>query len=633
MKRFTPLFWLQLALTILCCGFLIIPVFQSILAGITVNYIQGLESGLTLRWIWEMWDLYAETIFRSLNIASLCLILSILIGVPASYFLARHQNRLTRVLEELLVLPLAVPGLAIALGILVNYGGLTHFRQSIFFILAGHVLFTLPFMVRSVTAVLAMIDLKELEEGAASLGAGFRRRFFGVVLPQAMPGILTGALMVFTLSVGEFNLTWMLHTPLNKTLPVGLADSYASMRLEIGSAYTLAFFFMIVPFLTLLQWMTSPGRPQKKVKETKTVQEFPAMTRQQKSEFFSPTSIRLKHCGKTFPDGTQALFPLDLSIEPGQTVVFLGPSGCGKTTTLRLVAGLEQPDSGGRVYFDDEDVTALPIEKRNVGMVFQNYALFSHMTVAQNVAYGLKVRGMDASARNDRVREMLEMMRIPDLADRRVNQLSGGQKQRVALARALAVRPKVLLLDEPLTALDAKLRETLRVEIDTLLKSLGITAIYVTHDQTEAMAIGDLVVVMDQGRIIQSGAPRDIYFKPKDRFVADFIGVFSRLRCHRNNGRLLIAGTELETEAFVDPKSIQGKSEVDLYFRPESARINSQGTIPGEVSASMFLGDKVRVQVRLPDGQVCQVDAPGSSRFKAGDKVSLTIDPSSILAL
>ena len=208
------------------------------------------------------------------------------------------------------------------------------------------------------------------------------------------------------------------------------------------------------------------------------------------------TSICLKSCGKTFKDGTRALEEINLDISGGETVVLLGPSGCGKTTLLRIIAGLEEPDKGGQIIFNDEDVSKLQIEKRNVGMVFQSYALFPNMNVKENIGYGLKVRKLDKDQIEKRVSEMLNMMHITDLSFRNIDQLSGGQRQRVALARAIAVRPRVLLLDEPLTALDAILRDRLRVEIDFLLRSLGITAIYVTHDQSEAMALGDRIVAV-----------------------------------------------------------------------------------------------------------------------------------------
>lgn len=248
-------FWLQLWFTVFVCAFLVVPVVMSVLAGLSANFFVGVRSGLTLRWVLEVWALYADTIYRSIGVALACLACTLVLGVPAAYVLVKHQNRWTRAIEELLVLPVAVPGLATALALILFYGQLKGFRTSWTFILVGHVLFTLPFMVRSVVAVMAAIDIKTLEEAAASLGAGFRDRFFGVILPNARPGILAGSLMVVTLSMGEFNITWMLHTPLTKTLPVGLADSYASMRLEIGSAYTIVFFFMIIPLLVAMQRM------------------------------------------------------------------------------------------------------------------------------------------------------------------------------------------------------------------------------------------------------------------------------------------------------------------------------------------------------------------------------------------
>ena len=254
-----------------------------------------------------------------------------------------------------------------------------------------------------------------------------------------------------------------------------------------------------------------------------------------------PVSIALYRCAKTFPDGTRALEPLDLAVDAGETVVFLGPSGCGKTTTLRIIAGLEAPDPGGRVLFDGRDVTTLTIERRNIGMVFQSYALFPNMSVAANVAYGLKIRRLGKGEIGERVAEMLAMMRIEALADRGIDQLSGGQRQRVALARALAVQPRALLLDEPLTALDAKLRDALRLDIDQLLRRLRITAIYVTHDQAEAMALGDRIVVMEHGRVAQVGRPRDIYQRPATPFVAEFVGTMNRLRGRVENGAFIAA--------------------------------------------------------------------------------------------
>ncbi|RKP52790.1 ABC transporter permease [Trinickia fusca] len=245
----------QWAVTLALCAFLIVPVVMSVMAGLTVNYFRGISSGLTLRWLEQVWTQYRPSVFLSLEVALATLAITLVIGVPAAYALARSKTRMARLVEELLVLPIALPGLASALALIVVYGGFTAFRTSAAFIVVGHVVFTLPFMVRAVAAVAASADLRTLEEGAASLGATFWQRFTTIVLPNLKPGIVAGALAVVTLSIGEFNLTWMLHTPDTKTLPVGLADTYASLRIEIGSAYTIVFFLMTMPLLIAMQWL------------------------------------------------------------------------------------------------------------------------------------------------------------------------------------------------------------------------------------------------------------------------------------------------------------------------------------------------------------------------------------------
>jgi putative spermidine/putrescine transport system permease protein len=243
----------QFIFTLVVAAFLVVPALLSISAGVTENYFRGIQSGVTLRWVTQVWELYAGTIVLSFVIAFATLMVTLLAGVPAAYALHVLGGRLSRIVEEIITLPLAIPGLAIALALLLTYGNFGDFRRSWLFILVGHVIFTMPFMVRSVMAVFATVDIKTLDEGAASLGASPWRRFRDVIVPNAVPGILAGALMVVTLSLGEFNLTWMLHTPLTKTLPIGLADSYASMRLEVASAYTLIFFVMIIPLLVAMQ--------------------------------------------------------------------------------------------------------------------------------------------------------------------------------------------------------------------------------------------------------------------------------------------------------------------------------------------------------------------------------------------
>lgn len=250
----------QLLFTLLVAAFLMVPAALSISAGVTVNYFRGLQSGVTLQWVGQVWELYAGTIWLSFEVAFVTLAITLVVGLPAAYALHMRPGKLSRLIEEVITLPLAVPGLAIALALLLSYGGFGHFRRSWLFIVAGHVVFTMPFMVRSVMAVFATIDVRTLDESAASLGASPLRRFLDIIVQNAMPGVLAGSLMVVTLSLGEFNLTWMLHTPLTKTLPVGLADSYASMRLEVASAYTLIFFVMIVPLLVAMQMLAGEKR-------------------------------------------------------------------------------------------------------------------------------------------------------------------------------------------------------------------------------------------------------------------------------------------------------------------------------------------------------------------------------------
>ena len=337
-------------------------------------------------------------------------------------------------------------------------------------------------------------------------------------------------------------------------------------------------------------------------------------------------AIRLENCAKTFADGTRALEPISIEIAAGETVVLLGPSGCGKTTTLRIVAGLESPDAGGRVLFDRDDVTALPIEKRGVGMVFQSYALFPNMTVAQNVGYGLRVRKLPREEREKRVGEMLSLVDLQRFGNRRVDQLSGGQRQRVALARALAIRPRVLLLDEPLTALDAKLREQLRVEIDRLLRSLGITAVYVTHDQAEAMALGDRIVVMERGRIAQAGTPQEIYRRPATPFVAEFIGTMNRLAGEIVDGHLVVAGGRVPLGA---------AAAREIMFRPEDVRIVEAGAhhLRATVISSFFLGDHTRLVVDAGAAAPLIVETSERRTWQRGEDVHLALAEGGILAV
>jgi len=333
-----------------------------------------------------------------------------------------------------------------------------------------------------------------------------------------------------------------------------------------------------------------------------------------------PVSIRLEQCSKTFPDGTKALEPLNLEIGAGQTVVFLGPSGCGKTTTLRIIAGLESPDAGGRVLFDGADVTPLPIEKRNVGMVFQSYALFPNMSVAENIGYGLRIRKTAPAAVKQRVAELLAMMRIEPLADRRIEQLSGGQRQRVALARALAAEPRALLLDEPFGALDAQVRKELRRWLRRLHEEIHVTSVFVTHDQEEALEVADRVVVMGKGRIEQIGSPEDVYERPANPFVYEFLGNVNRLTVTTQGGRLSAGGVWLD--GVVPPPA----GAAHAYLRPHEiiAEPDAEGT--ALVRFVALTGPSVRLEVETGrDTPLVEVEMPKSVYVERGLKPGMRV--------
>ena len=336
-------------------------------------------------------------------------------------------------------------------------------------------------------------------------------------------------------------------------------------------------------------------------------------------------TLRLTNTAKTFSDGTKALLPTDLTVSTGEIVSLLGPSGCGKTTLLRIIAGLENPDAGSNIWFDDDNVTELPVEHRKVGMVFQSYALFPNMSVRANIGYGLKMQKLSKSEIEDRVTEVLDMCQLQPFSARAVTALSGGQRQRVALARAIAPRPRMLLLDEPLSALDASLRETLRDELALLLRKFDITAIFVTHDQNEAMAIADRVAVMSNGRVVQSGTPEDLYRNPKSAFVAGFVGSAMSLRGKIEGSRLHLDGGILSL-----PEANEGRA---IFVRAEDVQIVSSGQLRGKVETVTFLGTHYRVGISGITKDLLISMHAGTNTPKVGDTINISIKPDALIVL
>src|SRR6266571_875275 len=358
------------------------------------------------------------------------------------------------------------------------------------------------------------------------------------------------------------------------------------------------------------------------------------MTAAGSTETRAGVEVRLEELTRKYAT-TTALDRLTLTLAPGELVALLGPSGCGKTTALRLLAGLEQADSG-HVVIAGKDVTNVPANRRNIGMVFQAYSLFPHMSARQNVEFGMQLQHVGAAERRERAREVLDLVGLGPHMDKFAHQLSGGQQQRVALARALAIQPKVLLLDEPLSALDAKVRGRLRDEIRRVQLEVGTTTLFVTHDQEEALAIADRVGVMNKGRLEQLGPPTTIYSRPATPFVAEFVGLTNRIEGDVKGGEVIVRGTRLP---LVRPDTPDGQAVA--LVRPEAVSLGSDGDAGGDagggplvgtVIAVAFLGATSRVTVDLGDVIVlAQMPTSQASAHPAGSRVRLTLRPDPVL--
>ena len=339
--------------------------------------------------------------------------------------------------------------------------------------------------------------------------------------------------------------------------------------------------------------------------------------------------IRLEGIVKSFDDNV-VLNGIDLSVDENEFVTLLGPSGCGKTTTLRIIGGFETPDKG-RVYFNGQDITDMPANKRPINTVFQNYALFPHMDVGENIAFSLRVKGVDEASIKKKVSDALELVNLKGFERRRVDQLSGGQQQRIAMARAIVNEPKVLLLDEPLGALDLKLRQEMEYELVRLKKELGITFIYITHDQEEALTMSDKVVVMNEGYIQQEGTPQEIYDEPVNAFVADFIGDSNILSGVMTDEKVVrIDG--------IDYPCIDGtaegfppKRQVDVVIRPEDIDIvpYGKGLWNGTITSKLFIGVHYEMLVQSENGEIEWL-RQNYDQHDVGEKIGMYVDPENI---
>ena len=351
--------------------------------------------------------------------------------------------------------------------------------------------------------------------------------------------------------------------------------------------------------------------------------------------------VRLEHISKIYKDPKTgkdfyAVKDANLEIKPGSFVTLLGPSGCGKTTTLRMIAGFESPDEG-EIYLGDEPINALTPNKRDTAMVFQSYALLPHYNIYDNVAYGLKLRKLDKATIREKVTNILKLVGLEGMEARMTNQLSGGQQQRVALARALVLEPGVLLFDEPLSNLDAKLRVSMRTEIRRIQQEAGITAIYVTHDQSEAMALSDQIIIMEKGVVAQIGTPQEIYYHPASEFVADFIGEANFLRGRLtakdgDNGTVTVEGTPVPVTGVAERQEGQ---DCTLVLRPESAVLADKGVLPCKVVLSCFMGAYQNYHVMVGDTLVKITDFNPKNKkiYQVGDAAYVDFDKENVHVL
>lgn len=335
--------------------------------------------------------------------------------------------------------------------------------------------------------------------------------------------------------------------------------------------------------------------------------------------------IKIRNISKTYPDGTKALKNINMDIKESEIVVLLGASGCGKSTLLRTIGGLEKKTEG-EIYFYDDEISNVPVEQRDIGFVFQNYALFPTMTVEENIKFGIKLRKLPKKEMKDRLDYLLELFDLEELADKKPGQLSGGQQQRVAIARVLAIQPTVLLMDEPLTALDAKLKEHLRVELALMLRRLGITTIYVTHDQAEAMAIADRIAIMNKGVIEQIDTPEAIYSSPKTDFIAQFIGKINRIE-----GKLYMEADKKMVDLGFDKIPYTGTMEpevdstISVFIRPEDLSISKDDEgVPAEVVLCSFLGGYCHILAKM-HGQEVFFEEANTVNLKQGENIKIEV--------
>lgn len=614
---------------------------------------ESLGADLTVLW---------QGIGTSLALSAVTVVIMLVLLVPTMVIVHIRSKVLERAIEWVATLPLTIPAIVLVVGLGPIYRWLSAdvLSTNPIWLCFAYVILVMPFAFRAIAVGLNSIDVKTLVEASRSLGASWPKVFFKVIIPNLWQSILSASFISIAVVLGEYTVASLLG---RMNLQVALYQLGQSNS-QISTAMSLLALLFGAVLLVALDLISDAMRKSRKVSNLMNSNSIftrrhagadaaasvsaPATTSAAAEDAFKndPTatlegvrgkdvtkaakallkdsvkrgggSIQMRDVVKIYPGSTvHALDDFNLDIKPGEMVVLLGGSGCGKSTALRSLAGLEDIQ-GGRIMVGGQDVTGVPVNKREMAMVFQAYSLFPHMTALENVEFGLEVRGMGKAERRKIAMEQLELVGLADQAKKYTQQMSGGQQQRVALARALAVKPRVLLLDEPLSALDAKVRVQLRDQIRRIQLTTGTTTVFVTHDQEEALAVADRIGVMNKGKIEQIAAPQNLYQRPATEYVATFIGLTNRLPGASNGDEAVVFGQRVPLLA----GSAKGDS-VAVLVRPENLTLALAG------SSDSHVGERARVEVIHFLGSLVRVDTVITSgeyqRWNKGEQLKATV--------
>jgi spermidine/putrescine ABC transporter ATP-binding subunit len=630
----------------------------------SASFLSLPPKGFSLRWYQEFLSSrdWMEALGTSIRVAVIVTILATVLGTPAGMALARATFRGKELVRGLVLAPMIVPIMVLALGAYYVYAQYRLVGTPAALIL-GHLVIAVPYVVLNVEAVMRTFDVR-LERAARMLGANDWQTFSRVVFPLIRAGVFAGALFAFITSFDEVVIALFLSGTTAITLPKEMFARISQDELNpvVGAIATLQIAMSFVLLggtealrgrgLRLFARRDADARGEGAARPDGVMRAgagAPGEGGRRSPLDLHGERLRLVDLRKEF-GSVVAVDGVTLEARAGEFLTLLGPSGSGKTTILNLVAGFEQP-TRGEILVGEMPITRVPPNRRNIGMVFQDYALFPHMTVFENIAFPLRLRGVSDSEIAERIDEILDVVQLAGLGHRMPRQLSGGQQQRVALARALIFKPPLLLMDEPFGALDKNLRESLQIELRHLQRRFGITVLFVTHDQEEAMTMSDRIAVINDGRLQQVGAPDELYERPANEFVANFIGESNmlqgelaavdggRLRVRTAGGSDLVAAGEQPGSAAADGR--RPGDRVRVSVRPETLALSVDGastgsSVQGIVDEVIYLGGFRRYIVRINDREVLVVKVPntaGSVAPAVGARVHVTVDPRAVRLL